>query len=224
MANVTFDWGLEQHSGSPPPDDKRIHGVCPAMVISNADLLVQGRVQVQVAWLPGQLLFARVAVPMAGMMRGTFFIPQVGDEVLLAFAQGDIREPYVIGSLWNTLDRLPPNASTPMIDPVVKRIIRTPLGNELEFDEKVQSITLRNILQHTVTLSPTGITLTTAGGTASITLNATGEIVMNALKSISVVAPQVAVIGTSNASLTGGNVAVGGGASCAITAGAVNIN
>jgi uncharacterized protein involved in type VI secretion and phage assembly len=224
MANVSFDWGLEQQSGSPPPDDKRLHGVCPAMVISNADLLAQGRVQVQVAWLPGQLLFARVAVPMAGMMRGTFFIPQVGDEVLLAFAQGDIREPYVIGSLWNTLDRLPPNASTPIIDPVVKRIIRTPLGNELEFDEKTQSITLRNILQHTVTLDPTGITLATVGNTASIKLGIEGDITITAVKSISIASPQVAVTGVSNASITGNSVSVGFGADCTILAGMVNIN
>jgi phage baseplate assembly protein gpV len=224
MERFSLNASLLDSGGSPEPDDKRIFGVCPAMIISNADLLAQGRVQIQVPWLPGQFLFARVAVPMAGMMRGTFFIPQVGDEVLVAFAQGDTREAYVIGSLWNTLDRLPPNASTPMIDPVVKRIIRTPLGNELEFDEKLQSITLRNILQHTVTLDPTGITLATVGNTASIKLGIEGDITITAVKSISIASPQVAVTGTSNASFTGGSVSLGFGADCTILAGTVNIN
>ena len=114
--------------GAAEPTDRRIEGVCPALVVSNMDLLTEGRIQVQVPFLPGFFLWARVAVPMAGFMRGTFFIPQIGDEVLLAFAQGDVREAYVIGSLWSTTDRPP---ALTQIDATVKRIIRTPLGQEV---------------------------------------------------------------------------------------------
>jgi uncharacterized protein involved in type VI secretion and phage assembly len=46
-------------------------------------------------------IWARVAVSFAGPARGAFFIPDVGDEVLLTFVQGDARLPIVIGSLWN---------------------------------------------------------------------------------------------------------------------------
>jgi uncharacterized protein involved in type VI secretion and phage assembly len=45
--------------------------------------------------------WARVAVPFAGANRGAFLLPDVGDEVLVAFLQGDARNPIVIGGLWN---------------------------------------------------------------------------------------------------------------------------
>ena len=46
-------------------------------------------------------MWARVAVPFAGDNRGAFFIPDVGDEVLVVFVAGDMRAPIVVGGLWN---------------------------------------------------------------------------------------------------------------------------
>lgn len=46
-------------------------------------------------------LWARVATPFAGADRGAFFIPDVGDEVLVIFLHGDPRFPVVVGGLWN---------------------------------------------------------------------------------------------------------------------------
>lgn len=46
-------------------------------------------------------LWARVAVPFAGNNRGGFFIPDVDDEVLVSFVNGDPRQPIVIGGLWS---------------------------------------------------------------------------------------------------------------------------
>ena len=46
-------------------------------------------------------VWARVAVPFAGGKRGAFFIPDVGDEVLVVLLSGDPRFPVVVGSLWN---------------------------------------------------------------------------------------------------------------------------
>ena len=51
--------------------------------------------------------WARVAAPMAGKGRGFYFLPEVEDEVLVAFEQGDVRFPYVVGSLWNGKDAPP---------------------------------------------------------------------------------------------------------------------
>jgi phage baseplate assembly protein gpV len=51
--------------------------------------------------------WARVATPFAGASRGAFFIPDVGDEVLLSFVNGDPRFPVVIGSMWNGNDAAP---------------------------------------------------------------------------------------------------------------------
>jgi len=46
-------------------------------------------------------LWARVACPFAGDRRGGFFIPDVNDEVLVVFVNGDPRAPVVVGGLWN---------------------------------------------------------------------------------------------------------------------------
>ena len=70
------------------------------------------RVEVQLHDLTGPegqegTLWARVATPFAGGDRGAFFIPDVGDEVLVTFVNGDPRYPIVIGSLWNGRDAAP---------------------------------------------------------------------------------------------------------------------
>jgi len=84
-----------------------------AGVISGKVLRVEveghpGMVEVKFRWLGGSLTsWARVAVPMAGNDRGFYFMPDVGDEVLLAFDHGDVYSPYVIGSLWNARSKPP---------------------------------------------------------------------------------------------------------------------
>lgn len=52
-------------------------------------------------------VWARVAVPFAGDKRGAFFIPSVGDEVIVVFVNNDSRFPVVVGSLWNGHDHAP---------------------------------------------------------------------------------------------------------------------
>jgi len=62
------------------------------------------RVKVKLLTLDGDdgaEIWARVAVPFAGGDRGAFFLPDVGDEVLVAFVAADPRFPIVIGGLWN---------------------------------------------------------------------------------------------------------------------------
>ena len=44
---------------------------------------------------------------LAGNLRGFYFLPEVDDEVLVAFEQGDARFPYVVGALWNGKDAPP---------------------------------------------------------------------------------------------------------------------
>lgn len=52
-------------------------------------------------------LWARVAVPFAGADKGAFFLPDVGDEVVVSFINGDNRYPIILGSLWNGSDAAP---------------------------------------------------------------------------------------------------------------------
>ncbi len=87
-------------------------GVYPALVSSVSDPDGQGRVQVHLPWIQdaggdGYEVWARLATLMAGHRRGSWFVPDVGDEVLVAFEAGDPSRPYVIGALWNGADEPP---------------------------------------------------------------------------------------------------------------------
>jgi uncharacterized protein involved in type VI secretion and phage assembly len=67
-----------------------------------------GRVRVKLPYLKNELSdWARLVSLMAGGGRGTFFRPEVGDEVLVAFEHGDPRRPYVLGALWSSQDQPP---------------------------------------------------------------------------------------------------------------------
>src|SRR5439155_2322206 len=98
--------GLPDGLGGP------FYGVDPALVVDVVDPLGQGRVKVRLPWSPDSEsssyeAWARLATPMAGNDRGVWFIPDVNDEVVLAFEGGDARRPYVIGALWNGKDQPP---------------------------------------------------------------------------------------------------------------------
>ena len=82
-------------------------GVLPAIVIDTNDPEEQGRVKVTLTGEPDNHVWARVATLMAGNNRGTWFIPDPGTEVLVAFEGGNAERPYVIGSLWNGRDQPP---------------------------------------------------------------------------------------------------------------------
>lgn len=84
-------------------------GVVVGIVTDNQDEAGLGRVKVRLPWFSdeGTSHWARVATFMSGHGRGAYFLPEVDDEVLLAFANGDMRQPFVIGSLWNGMDRAP---------------------------------------------------------------------------------------------------------------------
>lgn len=199
--------------------------VAVAKVICNFDELGQGRVQVSIPWLPGFEPWARVATLMGGMGRGTFFIPQLNDEVLVAFNQGDIREPYIIGSLWNMVDRPPALLPT---DAVNKRVIRTPLGHEIEFDDLTQELSITSTTQQSVTLGPAGVEI--AAGTlppptrSKITLDALGNITLESKLSIKLDAPLITINGKSVTVSGDATTTVKAGGVCSIQGTRININ
>ncbi len=85
----------------------RIYGVVVGVVTNNQDPDKMGRVKVKFPWLSDsdESYWARLATPMAGKDRGIYFLPEVDDEVLVAFEHGDVRFPYVLGALWNGQDQ-----------------------------------------------------------------------------------------------------------------------
>jgi uncharacterized protein involved in type VI secretion and phage assembly len=92
--------------------DGRYYGLYPAVVTRIVDPENRARVQVRLPWSPDRKadhyeVWARLATLMAGDRRGTWFVPDVNDEVLVAFEAGDPRQPFVVGALWNGKDTPP---------------------------------------------------------------------------------------------------------------------
>ena len=74
---------------------------------------------------------------MAGAGRGFEFIPEVNDEVLVAFEHDDSHRPFILGSLWNGKDK-PPERSDKIVSStgkVEKRIIRSRSGHTITLDD-----------------------------------------------------------------------------------------
>ncbi len=89
--------------------ESKIYGVVVGIVTDNKDPDKLGRVKVKIPRISGddESNWARVVSFMVGKEKGAFFLPEVDDEVLVAFEYGDINMPYVIGSLWNGKDKTP---------------------------------------------------------------------------------------------------------------------
>ena len=88
---------------------ERVPGVVIAIVDSLDDPKQVGRVRLTYPWMAENAVsdWARVAAPGASLNAGTVWLPQVGDEVLVAFEHGDTRLPIVVGGLWNGSDTIP---------------------------------------------------------------------------------------------------------------------
>lgn len=93
--------GSSQQSETAHESGGYLKGVAIAIVTQNKDDEGQCRVKVRYPWHDTESYWARLAMPMAGKDRGWVLIPEVGDEVLVAFEREDMRFPYVLGALSN---------------------------------------------------------------------------------------------------------------------------
>jgi phage baseplate assembly protein V len=201
--------------------DKKIYGVTLGQVVDNLDITGEARVQVSLPWMPEIEPWARVAVLSAGNDCGTYFMPQVGDEVLVAFDQGDVRDAFVLGSLWNGTDG--PPADLPS-DSVGKRVIKTPVGHQIEFDDVEQSVEISTSGGEKVTLDAQGIVLDAGEGAAKVTLAKTGTVSIEATTKLELKAQTISIEGTNvdvKASAAG---TLDGGGACTVKGGIVRIN
>jgi uncharacterized protein involved in type VI secretion and phage assembly len=124
-----------ERDGSTTPRDGLVVGI----VTDNKDPDNLGRVKVKYPWLAeGHASYwARLVAPGAGANRGVQFVPEVNDEVLVGFEQGNINYPYVLGGLWNKLDP-PPRPSDQIVGgdgKVKERVIKTRTGHTVTIDD-----------------------------------------------------------------------------------------
>jgi len=175
------------------PQRIRAHGVFPAVVSDLKDPDSQGRVKVRLPWLAdsgGSVYeaWARLATMMAGSNRGTWFVPDVDDEVLVSFEAGDPNRPYVIGALWNGKDS-PPLSMDGAGKNYKKQIcsrngvkvtlddqdgqetltLETPGGQKMTLKDGPGSVSIEDSNGNSIKLESAGITVTAS---AKVTVNA----------------------------------------------------
>ena len=187
-----------------PRSQGRVTGVVSGLVTSNTDPDKLGRVKLRMPWRGEdfETEWARVVAPMAGKDQGTWFLPDVGDEVLVAFDGDDIRYPYVLGVLWSRTDP-PPEKNDDGKNAI--RLIKTPGGHLLKFvdreNEDVILIQLRDGKK--VEINSAGILID--DGANKITLDAKGGAVsIEAKSTLTLKAPKIAIEAGNALDIKGG--------------------
>jgi uncharacterized protein involved in type VI secretion and phage assembly len=140
--------------------------------------------------------WARVATLMAGRNRGSWFVPDVDDEVLVVFMAGDVRQPAVVGGMWNGVDTPPAQMdgggqnyikalrsrngvkiTLDDHDGQEQLILETPGGQKVTLKDGPGQIELQDSNGNSVKLETAGVTVTTS---AKVTVNAGAAVEINA--------------------------------------------
>jgi uncharacterized protein involved in type VI secretion and phage assembly len=204
------------------------YGVYPALVTDLNDPDGQGRVKITLPWSADSgseryEAWARIATMMGGGSRGTWFIPDKDDEVLIAFEGGNSRRPYVLGGLWNGSDAPPTsmdgagNNDIKMIksrngvkvtlddqDGQEKLILETPGGQKVKLTDGPGVVEIADSNGNSIKLEAAGITITAS---AKITLN--GSLIEASAGSVSVSAGMSRFSGVVQADTVIGSSIVG---------------
>lgn len=178
----------------PPPTSGLVIGV----VTDNKDPDNLGRVKVKYPWLSNDhaSYWARVIIVGGGKNRGIEFLPEINDEVLIGFEQGDVNSPYILGGLWNGRDNPPlPNSQAVSGGQVQKRVIRSRTGHDIILDDadagggitiidKAKNVITLNAQDKSVTIESQGEMKLKAKGNLSIETQ--GEMKLKAQGNVSV--------------------------------------
>ena len=156
------------------------------------------RVQVSLPLLQaGNNVWARLASFYASDNAGAFFYPEVGDEVVVAFMNGDPRFPVIVGSLYSKRNPapIPPDATNARKSIVSRSGLRidlfetggaieisTPAGQSVRLDDQAGTVTIKDANRNVVTMAGSGVTVDSA---ASITLSAKTDIDITAAGNLS---------------------------------------
>ncbi len=199
--------GRQQRSllglASGPEPDRLMPGVVIAKVTNAGDPGGQGRVKVAFPWLSDgyESDWVRVVQAGAGPERGFVVVPEVNDEVLVAFELGDIRRPYVLGGLYNGVDK--PRLGDAFVDAstgdVRRRGFVSKNGHALVFldDDDQDGIALLTGDQ--------GLRLSLNSTQTRIKVSSQGDVVIEAEGDVSITGRQLTLAADAGVSIDGGN-------------------
>jgi phage baseplate assembly protein V len=175
----------------------------------------EGRVKVQFPWFDDQMEteWCRVCQFYAGNGYGSFFVPEVGDEVLIAFVHGDMRMPIILGGLYNGKDKPPTHRSSTQD----QKVIRTKGQHELLFDDTPDQgrVRIKTSGGHTADLSDVDkkISLQSSGGQSVVIDDAGQKITVQAgAGTVEIDASGTVTLTGAKVVLSATNISLGGGA------------
>ena len=211
MTALAFELELGREAGG------SIAGVAVGIVKANNDPQRLGRVKLSLPWRKPDFVtdWVRILAPMGGKARGAYFLPEVGDEVLVAFERDDIRYPYVLGALWSEKDK-PPEGNANKKNDI--RIIKSRKGHMLRFDDAEAKgvITIQLSDGKKIEIDDDGIRVTDKQNKVEIDSKG-GAIAIEATTSLSLKAPKISIAAS-------GQLELKGGASLSASATVVRIN
>lgn len=173
--------------------DGRIFGVARGLVTDNRDPDGLGRVRVQLTWqVQGSGYWARTAAPMSGSAYGAWFLPEVGDEVLVAAEHGDPALLYVLGMLWNGKVKAPATNEDGKNN---LRLIKSRAGHQLLFDDTdgVPVLELKLADGKRVTLDKDGVKVDDAAGNTILIKSGSSEIAVTSTAKLTLKSAQIAI-------------------------------
>jgi len=173
----------------------RYFGVYPAIVTNIVDQKNLGRIEVKFPWLGADgasvRAWATLCTPYADDDQGLEILPAKDTEVLVAFEAGQLRRPYIIGSTWNGVEKMPQSPAQPNNI----RVLQSRAKSKVEFDDTSGSakVTISMKSGHKVVLDDQQkqVVIHHANG-CEITLTAT-QIKINANASVDITAPSLNV-------------------------------
>ena len=202
---------------------QRTPGVVPGVVTDVNDPQMLGRVKVALPWLSDTYTstWARTVQLGAGKDRGWMVLPEVGDEVLVAFEQGDARTPYVLGGLHNGVDT--PKVHAPdLVDggtgAVNRRSMVSRLGHRIDLLDETGGDD--GVL---VESGDAALSLRLDGTKTAVTVHSDGTVVIEGTKGITVDAASADLAlkaGRISLTATSGVTVDGGGGNVSVTSGA----
>lgn len=209
-----------------PSLNGKVDGVMVGTVTNNQDPDNLCRVKVKLQFREGEneTDWIRIATMMVGKDKGSLFVPEVGDEVLVAFHMGEVRKPYVIGMLW-TKKETPPKIDK---DNNIRKI-KSREGHELIFDDKKDNgkITIKtkggtiielddknDFLKFSDSKGQNSMDIaggnkgeiTIKSGSNKITINNKGDISIESMKSIKLKSVEVNIEASANMNIKAGGM------------------
>ncbi|QJD88164.1 hypothetical protein HH215_15175 [Cohnella herbarum] len=201
-----------------------MNGVMVATVTNNQDPNGLNRVKLKFPLRENEheTDWAPITSLMSGSSMGTLFVPEVGDEVLVAFLLGNMNQPFVIGSLWNKNKKPPAKDEKNNIRKIYSRAghelifddtenagkvtLKTKQGIKLEIDDQNEKITLgtKSDAQSIVMAGSSAGTVTIKSGANKITIDNKGDIKIESTKEITLKSTQINLEATAAMKVKGG--------------------